>query len=715
MSKLVNTLACVIDSLKGGLREWSGDAREWLKLRGLELAVLVAVWFVAAAIIFWLASGHESPRRYQDEFLVWGVAKAWAHGNGLTWRGTDLNLLSWLYPVMLAPAFWFSHSVATSYTLVHLLNSLYMTAVLFPAFFMARMYLDRWTSLLAALLAISVPAMNYAGVIGTETLAYFTSTAAYAAMLLSIVKPRPRNWALALATVLIAFLTRTQFIAYLPIYFAAIVLAGLMRSRADWREYFESQKWLLIASGAIAGLAGLIFLFAGKKVLGLYGGVFNGVSPSDVWFWIKAFTADVYIVVGFIPAIAALAMLFQKENRRDPLIGALLALVVVATLVFIAQITWFSATNQFSWRSRHIFYERYMFYLGPLYFTAFFAAFKRVSLRSAIISTVISCFIVLGFQTDAVLVPFSYDSFGLTLFGWYMDAHPGVVPHIGSFIARLTLLLGLVYLIATVAKEEVARIGMIISTVLVFGFLIAGQYKTWDDALLYSHDAFASFPRPANFIDKATEDDVGMIVTSTDAPEMYFQQEFWNDRIIRAFATDKAPFKSPVMYSPKCEFDWDRDGSILGTGCDKVPSAYVIRSNDIAVHLKDEIDRVNPSPLWPKVTLIVDEPPPRLLSIVDGRVVISGLVQGQMHVRTFLDNPGELRIRFASSRPPHVITVGKDVTKVPAGGDATITVPLPANDNEELVTIKTPKGLPDAAVVTSVEAREQGGDWISLL
>src|SRR5262245_56670033 len=102
---------------------------------------MLGIWAVVSTIIFALAVGHESPRRYQDEFLFWGVAKSFASGMGLTWRGVDLGLRSWLYPVLLAPAFWIGDTVPESYTLVHLINSLMMSATVFPAFLMARMYL----------------------------------------------------------------------------------------------------------------------------------------------------------------------------------------------------------------------------------------------------------------------------------------------------------------------------------------------------------------------------------------------------------------------------------------------------------------------------------------------------------------------------------------------------------------------------------------------
>lgn len=717
LSRNINNLASVIDDLKSGLREWPGDARAWLRERGFELWLVTAVWAVVSVLIFWLATGHESPRRYQDEFLFWDVAQSWANGLGLTWRGTDLGLRSWLYPVLLAPAFWLGDSIPANYTIVHLINTLLIVGTIFPAYLMARMFTSRGLAMLSAVLAISVPAMNYAGIIGTENLGYLTSTAAFGAMVLSIAKPRLRNWILAFGMILLAMLTRTQFVTYLPIYVMSIALVGLMRAPGTRREFFESHKWVLVGSAAIAALGALAFLIVGRGIIGLYGGIFDGISPSagDVWFWLKAFSGDIYILAGFIPVIATLAMWGNKENRRDPLISALLAVGLVATLVFIAQMTLFSATNQYEWRSRHIFYERYMFYLGPLYFAGFVAAWRRVSVGSAIFSTVFAFIVMTGFQSDAVLPPFSYDSFGLTLVGWFLSDHPDWTPSVGALLAKITLGLGIVYVFSTVKNEAVARIGMIVSVLLTLAILIGGQAKTWDYARLFSHDAFLSFPRPANFIDQHTDEDVAMIVTSTDSPEMYFQQEFWNDRIVRAFATDEKPFQSPIMYSPKCQFDWDKTGAILGTGCDKVPRAFFLRSDTIAMHLKDESKRVHPSADWTNLTLMVGESPPSILAIVDGRNIKTGTVQGLMHVRTFLDSPGQLRVTFGKSAASHVITVGNDKTRVPAGSDAVIDVPLSSMEQETDVTIKTVKGIPDAAVVTGLDVRERGGDWISIL
>ena len=127
--------------------------------------------------------------------------KNFAGGDGMTWRGVDLNMRSTLYPMLLAPAFWFAKTVPR------------------PVHRRAPDQLDddgrddlpglscwRGSSSTAGGAGrradrVAVPAMNYAGIIGTENLGYFTFTAACGAMLLALARPRTRNTALAFALI----------------------------------------------------------------------------------------------------------------------------------------------------------------------------------------------------------------------------------------------------------------------------------------------------------------------------------------------------------------------------------------------------------------------------------------------------------------------------------------------------------------------------------
>lgn len=693
------------------------DSRAWLKSHAFELWVITALWMLVSLATFWLATGHESPRRFQDEFLFWSIAESFAGGDGLTWRGEGIGLYYFLYPVLLAPAFWLGGTIAETYTLVHLLDSLFMAAVLFPAFLMARMYLKFAPAVLAAILAVAAPAMNYAGIIGTESLAYPVATATFGAMILSIARPRRRNWALAFFMIGVALFTRAQFAVFAPAYLLALVLAGLMLEKSKRREYFFVQRepiGLLVAAHMLALIA---LVVVGRGVVGLYQGVFEGVSPklSDITYWAKALMADVYMLGAIIPVIATMAMWFHRDNRRDPLVGALLAVSLILTIALVAQITWFSAINPYNWRARNIFYERYMFYLGPLYFTGFLVAWKRVSFKAAFASSLIAVLVMTGFQTDSVLVPFSYDSFSLTLVGWYMDANPETIPSIGMRLAGATAVLGAIYTISRLERSTIARVFGLLTVVISLAFLIGSQAQTWYYARLFSADAFAGVFKPTNFVDRNTDEDVGIIITSTDSPEMYFTAEFWNDRVVRAFESSKAPFQTPVMYSPRCEFDWDETGAILGTGCDEVPNAYLLRSETVSMHMQDETKRVNPSGEYPQITLMVGTPPPRILSIVDGRNVISGEMTGTMNVRSFLTRPGKLRVEFAEVRSTMSVRMGKrGKGTIPPGDPGSITVDLPAEEAFTPVSIKTLGGVPGTATVTDVKVKQGDGSWTSI-
>lgn len=694
---------------------FAADARSWLSKHGFELWILTGIWALLVVVMFWLATGHQSPRRFQDEFLFYGVAESFASGHGIAWRGQGIGLYSWLYPVMLAPAFWLTSSVAGAYTGIHLLDSMMMSAVIFPAFLMARMYLGRLQSFVVALIAVSVPAMNYIGVIGTESLAYTTATAAFGGMLLAAARPRPRNWVLALVLIGVAMITRTQFVTMLPIFVATILLVAVMRGPGQRADYLRSQRGLLYTFAALFALGMLMLIVRGRASFGLYAGAFDGadLTWANTWFWLKAFMADVYVFTVAIPVIATTAMYAYKENRRDPLVGALLALAAVATVVFVAQVTWFSATNVFDWRLRHIFYERYMFYIGPIFFTGLLVSYGRVKWGAALVATAVATLIMSGFQSDAILPPFSYDSFSFSWFGQYVGEDGELLQNIGMFLARITLALGVIYTLSLLNKQFFKRYGPILVVLLVLGIQVITQAKTWQYARNYSADAFSQRPRPLNFVDRNTQQEVGMIITSTDPPDTYFTTEFWNSRITRLFKTEKPPISSPIMYSPTCAFDWDKSGRILQGDCDTLPNAWYMRSDNLVMHLRDETKRVHPSPQWKSITLMVSEPPPTIFSFVEGYEPNSGLTRGTITVRSFLDRAGKMRIKLGKQAGTQIVTVdgGKSQT-ITAGKSRTITIDLPAREHETKLQLTTPTGAPVTSKVESLDF-DEGDGWQS--
>ncbi len=668
----------------------------------IELVVVFALWVVATLIIWRLAVGHVSPRRFQDEFLWSSVAESLAHGDGLSWRGFSLGIKSPLYPLGIAPAYLFDGSTSSIYHTIHLINSMMMCAVVFPVYYGARRYMDATLAFVAALLALAAPAMNYAGIIGTEALGY--PVAAFAGIAIALVAGRPstKAWGVAAGAVVLAVLTRTQFVVFAPALLGAVVLTGLMRAPDDRRAYFRQQALALKILTGVLVAGGLFAMIAPGAAVGLYQETLTSgsVDLGDLWFWLRGFTADVFIVGGIIPVIAAIAMMLGRDNRRDPMIGALLATTLVASALFIAEVSWFAATNQFDWRSRHIFYERYMFYLGPLFFIILMTCWRRITLNHVLVATGVAVLGLSGMNGDFVLVPFSYDAFGLTVVGWLFESHPGLANHLGLYLASVGVLLGWVLAMAASRDPKIARIGAAAALTLTFGVLLWNQAKAWQYTRFYSPIAFQGVPKPVDWIDQKTNLDVGMVITSTDSPEMYFWSEFWNKQITSAFATDAEPFKSPVMYSPRCEFDWSPDGTILGTGCTTVPRAFYVRSPTVAVHLKDAVFEYGRSA---DQRLLVGNKPARLLSILSGRDVNSGEADGSVDLRTFADRRGVVRMKVTSLDIPGRATVAGRSFDLPVKGAATVEFPVKKGELLSTVEFTDRNGLSSTAVITEAK------------
>jgi hypothetical protein len=673
------------------LSQWRSDAASWTRSNRRDLLIVGAVWLVASAFYFVLSRGNVTPRHQQDEFLYWALAKAFAHGDGFTWRGSGIPLRTFLYPVSISPAFHLADSVKGQLELVHAFNALMMSFTAFPAFLMARLFVERRAAYYVMALAIAVPAMNYVGLIGTETAAYPLCTAAFGGILLSATQPRTRNTWLALGLIGFACVARMQFVLLLPIYVATLVLVGLMRGRGGALEYLR-QQWVafLLLFAAIVGGLMAVFVARGTTV-GIYGDIFNTapLTWENVSFWSKSFAADVFLVAAVIPAIATFALLAARSNRTDSKLGPLAALALIAAIAFVAQVAWFSATSPEYWRVLNLFYERYIFYLGPIFFTGLMAARGRVSPRAAIVTSVIAVVVVSGFQTDALATPFSYEAFGLTYLSYLASNHVGGEPPVGLWAAGVTAVLGLIYVASTVSERHAAikRYGTALAISLPLILLVVTQARAWSYAWLYAEDSLALEPSPVDFIDRSARNDVGMIVAKGTERIEYFQDEFWNPRITQMYASESPPVSSPKLFTPNCPFEWTRKGQIVSELCPRDPGAWYLRSDQLTMHLRGETSRKNPKSKT--TTLIAAPSPTRIESFLDGRNPDTGVVTGNVSVTSFLDQPGELR-----------------VTLLVGGALKSLKYSLPRDEHVTRIAI------PGSGVkMKSAELREGNGPW----
>lgn len=691
------------------LSQWRSDSARWLGRNRVDLLILLVVWLSASIIYFLLARGYETPRHQQDEFLYWALGKSFAAGDGFAWRGIGTPLPSFLYPVTISPAFQIAESVEGQLNAVHAINALMMSATAFPAFLMARLFVDRSAAYVATAFALLVPAMNYVGLVGTETLAYPACTAAFAGILLACAKPRSRNTLLAIALIGLAVVSRAQLVILLPIFFAAILVVALMRGRDGWREYLGQQKLAMAILGAAILTALLLVTLAGDATVGIYNGLFTRIplTADNAAFWTKSFAADVFLVVAVIPAIATFALIARRANRRDPLLGALIALAYLTAIALVVQVAWFSATSPEYWRVLNLFYERYIFYLGPIFFTGLMAARGKVSTRAAAITSVIAVIIISGFQADALATPFSYEAFGLTYFGYFVSNHNGAFEQVGLLAAGVSAVLAIVYVASTVSDRypNVKRYAGILAIALPLFVLTITQARAWSYGWQFASDSRAQQPQPIDFVDRATDEEVGMVVAQGTERLDYFQDEFWNPNITRLYSSASPPVSSPPIFTPYCKFDWADDGQISSKDCPALPAAWYLRSKRLAMHLRGETKRIKPSET---ATLIFAPRPARISSFLEGRDPVTEFLRSPVSVTTFFDRPGRVRLSLAAGRPTTIGLPGGRSIRLAAGARRTVEFPVGAG--EEMLQLRVPEAATSLRM-TGAEAREGEGPW----
>jgi hypothetical protein len=134
------------------------------------------------------------------------------------------------------------------------------------------------------------------------------------------------------------------------------------------------------------------------------------------------------------------------------------------------------------------------------------------------------------------------------------------------------------------------------------------------------------------------------------------------------------------------------------------------------MHLKQEYKRVHPSPAWPTLTLMEGKGPARILSLSNGRAVRTGLVQGQMDLRSFFDQSSRLRVKLRGTKSTDLVkfTGGPELT-LRAGKQKTVIFKVSANEKLTTLTVKSPSGVPDAVFVDELSVRLPDGRWQSLL
>jgi hypothetical protein len=327
--------------------------------RSLVRAVPVWAWLsgivaVSAVVRFVFAVRIEAPWIMVDELIYSELAKGLAAGDGFAIRGVPTNAYGFVYPLLIAPAYWLFDSLPQAYEAVKAINAFVVSLAAIPAFFLARRVLPTGLSILAALLAVALPSLAYAGQVMTENVFYPLFLCVTLVFVLTLERPTLARQLGLLALCAFAYLTRAQALAFFPAIALAPVLAG------TWRSF----KVLYGTLGGLVAAALLAQVVRGESPLGLLGAYSvtgeHRYEPLEVGRWLLYHVAELDLYVGVVPFAATLVLL-ALWRRLPRVLRPFLAATAALSVCFVLEVSAFASLPSVARIE-----ERNLFYLAPL-------------------------------------------------------------------------------------------------------------------------------------------------------------------------------------------------------------------------------------------------------------------------------------------------------------------------------------------------------------
>lgn len=326
-------------------------------------AWLVALVLASFAVRAWLARDMVGPFIMVDELIYSELARSIEESGELLVREVSSPGYGIVYPALISPAYALFDQLTDAYAAVKTVNALVMSLAAVPAYLLARRVVGPGLSLLAAVLAVSLPSLVYTGTVMTENVFY--PIFLVVALLFTLVLERSttaRQIAL-LVAVAVACVTRVQAIVLVPALLTAPLLLGLFR-RESWRVALRPYRWLyalVLGGGAVVLVAQLA---RGRSLSDLFG-AYSIVGESDydageVLRYVLYHVAELDLYLGIVPVAATIVLVGRARSLDRPL-QALLAVALATSFWLVMVVSAFASV--FAERIQ----ERNLFVVVPLF------------------------------------------------------------------------------------------------------------------------------------------------------------------------------------------------------------------------------------------------------------------------------------------------------------------------------------------------------------
>jgi cell shape-determining protein MreD len=522
------------------------------------LAVIVGASFLFRAAAGWLKA---TPALLPDEYIYASIGRSLAESGHPLVRGGSAHFPALLEPILTAPA-WLIGDVGLAYRLVQTIGALAMSLAAIPVYVLARrLGLSQRVGLALAALAVLVPDLVYASLVGSEPFAYPLLLAAVAAATAALTSPTRRSQLAFVLFTALAILTRVQFVVLPVVFLLAACSLGLRehRVRSALREQLLPLCFFLVP------LLGLILAGPGHA-LGFYRGALHPhLHPIAFLRWAGwdamalAYASGWIIVPG---ALLGLWLVLRRPQSRPELAFAVLAGLLAVTLVAEAGILQTSSSGQPGLYGVNEIKERYLFYLVPLVGICF-ALYARRGWPLRLPHLLLAA----GLVVVSVRVPLSNFASADTLdaspilYGVYWLAHELGRESSASLIvaAAAALLSGL-----GVAGSRRPQIGTPLALALaLFATAAASAGAVAFDVNSTSAVRRAYLPADPSFVDGSGLRNVALLQSWGGRRVPALQQLFWNRSLTRVLLL---PGASPVDVFRNDPVTIGKDGSLLVRG-----------------------------------------------------------------------------------------------------------------------------------------------------
>jgi Dolichyl-phosphate-mannose-protein mannosyltransferase len=710
--------------------------RSPLQLVGHPAAV-VGLIVVLGALLSWRHTRHVHEWIVMtDELQYLKLGQSFGDGSFPvpTLRGEHIELLSVLYPLLIAPVLAL-FSAPDGYQVLHLLNALLVASTAVPVYLLARAVgAGRRPSYLAAALAVAIPWAATSAVVMTESAAYPAFAWALLGVQRALVVPSPGRDLVALVGIGVAFFARTQFVFLAPAFPALVALHETLfalvggrrtASRATRLRLLRDRLRPHAALGALTALGLVLVVLPATpltSLLGPFRGTVaeGGVLPHGLGHAMRTQLTLVAGGLGIVPLALgagwAMASLLRPADRPSHAFATLTVVVGVGLTYVVAVFGLRHAPGPL---------DRYLFYLAPLLIVASVACLAQGRARP------------LGLAAGALLTFYVVRSSGVTfiepaglfvnsqasefhrvlhgqvyriattlgisglspvaLFSWGTLVVAAAVSLLIHRAERLVLaIVGLPLLALAIVQDDYVSKRVTFGINTGQGAINAGSLsgRDWIDRALPAGGDVALSPSPLGepFLTQ----------------RVWWNAEFWNKRVNRAVIYDRFGDNTPFPYR-SMSVD-GRDGAIR-TSDGSEPRFMVFARNQIDFrprgHLLAEYRTTIPQD--PGLELLDLDLPYRASWIADGAADDGWIVRGKpARVRVFPradGRPQRLTVnldlpvgRVAAS--PFVVRAGRRVARGRAAagtvdGDAEATLCVAAAVREASISTRAVRPLPD--------------------